>query len=232
MKSQWEHLRNQAENQRRLGRSIKSISSELGIPLSTLSGWLRGIRLTIEQQEVLTDNWRNALIKARAGASEWHRTQKRQRVEIAWLEANVFIDAIDTKDPQYTELALAFLYLGEGVKAENGLRLGNSNPTILKFYLHALEELYKVSRTSLHYALHLRFDQNENSAKEFWAEALAVPIERFQYSIKDARTKGKATRPTYHGVCLISGGSVAIQRRLMYLANTFIERICAISSVG
>jgi hypothetical protein len=233
MKSKWHHLKEDTIRLRKTGMSYKAIHRKIGVPLSTLSGWLQTIPLTKEQTAILSDSWRKSNEVSRQKAAAAHRSNRFIRTLAANNSALVVLDRIkdfETKDA--LELALAFLYLGEGGKTRHGLRLGNSNLKILSFYVTALESLYTVSRHSLHYDLHLRQDQDVAAVRKYWSDNLSVSLEKFSYVIHDPRTKGKPTREGYYGVCLISGGGVEIQRKLMYLADTFIERSRAISSVG
>jgi NACalpha-BTF3-like transcription factor len=224
MKSKWSHVRTDAESMRRNGKSLKAIHKKLGIPLSTLSGWMKHIELNDDQKNVLAESSEVSLIRARLKASEWHRSQKQVRITKARMAAQTTLDTIDNNLTSL-EIALAFLYLGEGGKTERGLRMGNSNATILNLYLYALENLYGLKRSSFNYSIHMRYDQDENVLREFWSKILTVPISKFNYVVKDSRTIGRPTYIGYNGVCLISGGSVEIQRKLMYLAEAFCERI-------
>ncbi|MDB5190243.1 MAG: hypothetical protein JWN49_569 [Parcubacteria group bacterium] len=208
---------------RRDGKSLKIIKGELGIPLSTLSGWMRNVTLTDAQKDILSQSWKISLIQARSKASAWHRNQKEERIAKARENAITSLSTIENNLVSL-ELALAFLYLGEGGKTKSGLSMGNSNSTILNLYLFGLENIYNVSRNSLHYSIHMRHDQDENVLRKFWSHELQVPINKFNYTVKDKRTIGKETRAGYNGVCLISGGPVEIQRKLMYLAEAFCER--------
>lgn len=224
MKSRWGNKKEDALRLRREGQSIRDIEISLGIPRSTLSGWFKDIQLSASQQEALNQRHRTALIKARVFAAAAHRNTKQRRIESIKKAAQEQLDLFSEDDITTLELALAMLYLGEGAKTKQGLRLGNSNPLIMRFYIHALVKVYKLPLESLYFALHLRADQDENTEKLYWSEALDVPLSRFTYFIKDPRTAGRPTRPEYHGVCLASGGPVEIQRRLMYLSEAFCER--------
>lgn len=231
MRSRFEHLRVEAIALRKQGNSIRDIEVRLTIPRSTLSGWFRGLSLSKKQQETLDKRHAQGLIKARERAAESHKAAKLERIEKIKKDALHTLKELPGSGPTL-EIALAMLYLGEGGKTHHGLRLGNSNPAIMDFYLKSLETAFGVCREPLHYALHLRADQDEQAEKRFWSEALKVPVTSFTYVIKDPRTAGKSTYSDYHGVCLVSGGPVEIQRKLMYLAEAFMERLCAISSFG
>jgi hypothetical protein len=233
MMSQWYELKDRAVSLRKQGLSIREIESLLSIPRSTLSGWFKGIELTNQQKLRLKQNSDLALVKARAKASEWHRTQKVNRLAKAEAEANVLLNRIELSD-DIIELALAMLYLGEGARFGT-TAIGNSNPLIMKFFLSVLLKKYEIDLSKIRFDLHIRADQDPNEVKEYWAQQLGVPISSFKYVAADQRTAGRTTYPHYHGVCIINCGNVAIQRKLIYLYQLFCQKVIdswAVSSFG
>lgn len=205
------------------GASYKKIRDELGVPLSTLNGWLRDIQLTNEQKKKLNEQWRQGLVRARTKASETHRQNRLKRIQQIHQKVDYDYGRVSLK-PHQEEIALAMLYLGEGSKTKRGLGLGNSDSKILRFYIGALKRLYGVNASTLRAELHLRADQDEEAMKDFWARELSLMKHQFRYVIKDPRTIGKPTYEGYKGVCLLNGGGVEIQRRLMYLAEVLCSR--------
>jgi hypothetical protein len=228
MISKWEHVKPKAIEMRRNGHSMKAIKNLLGIPLSTLSGWLKEIELTEAQKERLNLNWREALSKARIEAIKWHNAGKASRLAIAAEQAEKTLIQNSPKDNANLELALAFLYLGEGAK--NGhTTLGSSNPEIARFFVNALRRLYQVPNEKFKCYLHLRADQDENVLKSYWANVLSLSISNFGKSSYDKRTVGKPTHEDYMGVCAVDCGMVEIQRKLMYIATRYSAQLADIS---
>lgn len=223
MASRLNAIRSKAVALRKQGKSYRDIHTLLAIPLSTLNYWLRNVELTEKQKTKLDQRWRQALVSARQKAAIWHNAQKAARLENAKGQAMKTYEKISKNDCLALEIALAFLYLGEGSKKNDTLGLGNSDPKVIKFYIRALKILYGLPYDSLHVGLHLRADQDENERKTFWSRETGIPLSRFKYVSKDKRTIGRPTYADYNGVCLVTGGGVEIQRRLMYLA----EVVCA-----
>lgn len=225
MKSRWYGLKPKAITLRQQGFSIGNIEKELGVTRSTLSGWFKDVQLTPEQKRKLTNRWKDGLKKARVKAVLWHNEQKNNRLREARCAAAETLDGINTNDINILELALAFLYLGEGAKKSPHTSLGSSDPIILKFFLSAIEKIYDLDIKKLGYELYLRADQRPDKIKNFWSKTLKVPIENFKQVNIDKRTKGTKTYPSYKGVCNIQCGHVAIQRKLLNLANLFSQKI-------
>lgn len=224
MKSRWFELKPDAIKLRKKGFSIGKIERRLGIPRSTLSGWLRNIELSQKQKEKLTQDWKNALVKARKKAVLWHNAQKEKRLKLAEEQALKIVGDIDITDKKILELALAILYMGEGTKKKIETSMGSSDPLILKFFLAALKRLYDFDIKKIKCQLNLRADQSPEKMKRFWSKELSVPINNFGYVNLDKRTVGSKTYPYYKGVCHVLCGNVAIQRRLIYLSEIFCKK--------
>jgi hypothetical protein len=227
MKSQWIELKETAMILRRSGQSIKTIHHNLGIPISTLSGWLKDIEISNEQRHRLQQNKDEAWKRAHQKAADWHRTQKALRNLRAKQDAQKILENLQTTN-ELLDITLAVLLFSNGVRAEN-TPIASSNPTTLRFILMVLKQNYGVDLRALHFSLSLRFDQDDTTLKEFWAEALGVSPAQFISINIDKRTVGKPTTNGYKGVCIISFTSVAIQRKLRYLYTLFCERIAGVN---
>jgi hypothetical protein len=225
MKSKWFKLKGEAIKIRKDGMSIGYVEKKLGIPRSTLSGWFKNIQLTRQQKNQLYQNWKNALVKARKKAVIWHNQQKEIRIKEAERQALHTLSKIDINDKVALELALAFLYLGEGFKTNTGTGIGSSDPMILKFFITALVKNYRFDRDKIKCELHLRADQKPNKLRKYWSKELNLSLTNFTTISIDRRTAGSRTYPTYKGVCALRCGSVAIQRKLIYLSKAFCQRV-------
>src|SRR5665213_3656913 len=95
MQSRWFNLKDAAIALRQNGHSIKTINRNLGIPISTLSGWLKNVELTEQHKIQLQKNRSNGLINARLKATEWHRTQKTLRMLQAKHQAKNTLDRVE-----------------------------------------------------------------------------------------------------------------------------------------
>lgn len=146
-------------------------------------------------------------------------------MEHAAQEAAKTLAKIDCADDAIVELALALLYLGEGMKKTEYTAIGNSDPVILKFFVTMLQRLYGIRPNEMKCELHLRADQNPVEISKYWAKTLGIPLSNFRKPSFDQRTAGRPTYPNYKGVCLVYGGRVAIQRKLVYIATTFCNHI-------
>lgn len=233
MKSKWFEYKEHAIQLRRRGSSIGRIERKLGIPRSTLSGWFRNVTISEEHKKRLHERWLKALIKARKKSAIWHKEQKQRRLLEARNYAIKVLEDLNGKKRFISELTLAILYVCEGRKTSDFTSLGSSDIKLLKFFLEALKYLYKIDLERIRCTLSLRADQNAEKMKRYWARGLTLPLKCFKAAYKDPRTLGSKTYPTYRGVCSIQYNDISIKRKLLNIADLFLEKsIGALSSVG
>ncbi len=223
MKSRWFEYKDAAVALRKAGMSMTLIERKLGIPRSTLSGWFKNIELSEEKRLQLMKNKQDGWAKARANAVKTHNRQKEDRLEEARNKAVEVIDQIKFDGPTL-DLAFAMLYLGEGAKS-GSTSLASSDPKILKFVLKVLQLNYQITPAMVRCDLHLRADQDPDQLKDYWSNQLGIPLEKFKSVSIDKRSEGKKTYDHYKGVCVLYCGSIAIQRKLVYLYTLFCEKI-------
>jgi len=213
---------------RRKGCSIGEIERKLQIPRSTLSGWLKEIKLSNKQKSKLLRNSLESLGRARKLAIKWHHLQKKNRLLKAQNEASSVLAKIDINNRNLLEIALALLYMGEGNK-KNITSLGNTNPMILSFFIKSVEILYKIDSSKIMCDIHLRSDQNANEMVKYWSRQLNLPKNRFT-TVKDKRIVKSKTYSNYMGVCVVRVGNIAILRRLGFIGEGFCTKIASLDA--
>lgn len=72
------------------------------------------------------------------------------------------------------------LYWGEGTKASKyAVRLGNTDPALLRTFIRFLVELFDVKPASLKYGLQIFTDIDENEAINYWCTELCADTSQF-----------------------------------------------------
>ncbi|MDP2599779.1 MAG: hypothetical protein Q8P84_03475 [Deltaproteobacteria bacterium] len=225
MQSKWCEFKGRAVRLRKKGWSLRNIEKHLGVPKSTLSGWLKPIKIDAKKRKRLLENWRQALTKAQKKSVLWHHEQKANRVEEAKQYALKTMSELALENRAIQEMALAVLYIGEGRKSQEMVGMGSSDPLILKFFLLTLKKLYNIEVARLRCSLFLRADQDEEKIKRFWSKELDLPLHLFKGAYKDKRTVGSTTYEHYRGVCSFEYGDASIQRRLLFLGKFILEKV-------
>lgn len=206
------------------GASYPEIEKQLGVTRSTLSDWLSKLLIPKSSEEKIKNRRRLHWAKARVLAAEAHRKARFDDIEKHAVDIrNEYADKGLNKSS--LELILAALYLGEGVKRDNVIGLANSNPKIVSGFVNLVRWIYSTNENKFRCFLHLRMDQSDKKEKEYWSNALSIPIEKFGKSQFDSRTLGKKTHIGYHGVCMAYYYDVMLAHRLMALQDCLLNKI-------
>ncbi len=218
-------FRNKAIILRKQGKTYSEISKLIPkVSKSTLSYWLRGLELSFKEKERLTQNVNKKLIKAR---TESILVQKKKRAKYFQNISNENKDFVNmlSNDKRVAKLVLAALYLGEGSKSMRGcLRLGNSDPGIIRLFLKLLRSCYAIDESKFRVTVLCRADQDTKALANFWARTSDIKKGQFYKTRIDPRTMGKVSRKLdYKGVCVIDYFSASIFHDLLVLGQMMSE---------
>lgn len=197
---------------RREGKSYKQISRDLNIPLGTLGGWFKSqswsekikVRLSAE---VSLSNAHALSRMAQVNRDRWE--SKREGYRSAAVQE---FEALKN-DPLF--LAGIMLYWGEGEKQQKSsvVRLGNSEPEMIRIYHLFLTKTLKVNRERISAWLLLYPDLVDSVQRNFWSKATGLSPSQFKKSIY---IKGRhPTKRLSYGVCTIVVSSRALKERIL-----------------
>ena len=141
---------------------------------------------------------------------ERHKIQKRSISDAIYLKHNpngdpFSIARIDTlAKAQLYGMGLG-LYWGEGTKAnKHSVRLGNSDPELIKVFMRFLVELYGVEKNSLRFGLQVFSDINPASSLAYWTAKLDVEESQlYKVHITPSNSIGTYRQKNKHGVVTI-----------------------------
>ncbi len=115
------------------------------------------------------------------------------------------------------------LYWGEGNKRNQmAIRLGNTDPDLVRIFLKFLEDLYGVHEMKFKFGLQIFNDMDPQKALRFWVKKLGVSPKQFgKVIVTPARGVGNYREKTKHGVLSVCVSN----RKLRDLIVGEIERI-------
>ncbi|NCN59001.1 helix-turn-helix transcriptional regulator [Candidatus Microgenomates bacterium] len=206
------------------GLSYKEISEKTGVSKGTLSNWLKGIELNINQQDRL--NQMLVANRSSFAARAWPINKERHRLarENAYREG-VKINQSLPSNKSVDELALAMLYLGEGAKSYNRVQLASTDYGILRYFIRSLINLYDIDRDRLVLNLNIVITAKKYEEKyiDWWQDKLGYSDIRFGKTQFDKRSKREHITHNYHGVCTANYCDTYLQQRILGLAYTYIK---------
>lgn len=198
----------QARKLRQQGWSLNKIANELKVSKGSISCWVRDIKLTKEQQEKL--NKRNPIFildtKARKKnakkASETWRNKRREYQKIG-------AQRIKNNNPLY--VAGCMLYWAEGAKSRTAIRLTNSDPLMLKFFIKFLKGFWNVTNNDIVLQIHAYTDiHSKKEIEKYWLSQLDISQDNLKKTqcLKNHLSNRK-TRRCEWGICHIKTNNVS-----------------------
>lgn len=218
-------IKQKVRNLRKRGWSIGEISLKMGIPKSTILGWVRDICLSEKQRGRI----KQKIIASGAIGRPLAVKANREKIE-KWKE-NIknkvkHFEKLPLKKAEIGKLICGLLYLCEGAKypASRYLHFGNSDPKIIYFFINLLRKTYNIDEDKLRFSIGYRYDQNYEELKNYWSNLTGILRSRCLNAKPDMRTKGKPTlRKNYRGVCRIIYYDTSLQFELQSIGEAIIK---------
>jgi len=180
---------------RKLGKTYSEIRKIYNIPKSTLSDWLKGVKMSLKERKRLQKraykNWRRAV---EANAKRKMEERRKIRLEIE-NNAKKEIKKIEINDLKPIGAAL---YWAEGGKNRNQLRFSNSDPAIIKVITKFFCKVCKIPKEKIKARVHIYPGMDYQKCLNFWSKITKLPKSNFhppQIQISRA-SKGKRPRNT------------------------------------
>lgn len=163
---------------RNAGYSYKMITERLGVPKSTLSNWLSGVPFTPNQE--LVERVGNAKLKS---ALQKHHL-KLESIARAKRQAEGDIKELSERDLFMLGIAL---YLGEGGKTPELVRLVNSDPRVIRLAMRWFRVCCGVKMENFRATIHLYPDNSLEEARYFWPQQTGLSVNQFNKASIDRR---------------------------------------------
>ncbi|HLD70378.1 MAG TPA: hypothetical protein VI937_00605 [Negativicutes bacterium] len=216
---------------RKDGLSYREILQQIPVAKSSLSLWLKSVKLAESQYQRLSDK---KLASARRGA------QKRKDERIALTKkvkdkARLEIGELSKKEIFLIGVAL---YWAEGSKEKAhrpscGTMFSNSDASMIKLYLHWLTDIIKLSNGQIYFTLYLHENNIHrlNEVRKYWQIKTGFPKDNFKFTYfkkHKINTKRKNIGNEYFGLLKVTVMESSILNRKI---QGWIEGICQYSGV-
>ncbi len=139
-----------------------------------------------------------------------HGLQKRSLSDAQYVKQNPYGDPFSFNSPKSKEEWFLYgmglgLYWGEGnKKSKTSVRLGNTDPDLLRYFLDFLFHIYNIDQARLRFGLQIFTDNNPVTVKQYWCKSLKIPADKFQkIIITPSVRKGTYGVKSQHGVLTI-----------------------------
>lgn len=189
-------LKERAIKLRKSGLSYNEIHHQLPLSKSTLSLWLKSIKLKPEHQKRLYTKQIAILSLGSQSQKERREREVKRIIESAKNEIELPID-----NSTYRMMGAA-LYWAEGSKGKN-FNITNSDPNLVLFIVKWLEKIFDIQPRNLKARLNIYPQQNEKKIKKFWSSLTDIPVASFGKSFVKPISKGYKKNNLYYGTIRI-----------------------------
>src|SRR3989338_1588761 len=170
--------KNKAINLRIQGKTYSEIRSIiLNLSKSTLSGWLKGIKLTPKQNELLRRNLEKVNYNARAKAGWTKKAKKKERIKAIFEQAEK--DYFSLKNNNLFLIGLS-LYWAEGNKKTEMFQFTNSDPEAIKIAIKWLIDICLIPKDKIKIRLYMHKIYAHENCEKFWSKVTKIPYNKFQ----------------------------------------------------
>lgn len=207
---------------RKKGLSIGEIQKRLKVSRSSVSIWVRDIRLTKKQLEKLYLNKKTGNLKGSIIAAMNKIKTREELTKRLMKEGEKEIGRLSKRDKFITGIAM---YFAEGDKTDGDVGFSNSDPWAIKFMVDWFREICKIPSNKLKASLYLHDNLDEMKAKQFWFQLTNIPLDQFTktYIVKNNPHRLRKTKHIY-GVLKVRVGNVRIHRKIMgWISGIFKE---------
>lgn len=210
--------KNEAKKLRNSGYSMKEISELVGVSKSTVSLWVRNIKLSNEAMTRLKSKVTNGQLKS----AENKRMRAKQDLENHYNDSNLALKKIKFTQP-ILKVICSLLYWCEGGKADNRMvQFTNSDPAIIEVFIKLLRNNYQIDNNRFRACLHVHEYHDVNKQIEFWSKITQIPKNQFIKPYLKPNTK-KRIRDNYPGCLQIRYYHADIARQIIMTGKSFIN---------
>lgn len=203
---------------RKQGKTYEEIRREVPVAKSTLSLWLRNVKLSATQNQRFTARKRAAQLRG----GEQRRQNRILQTNHTYKDAYVKIGKLSRREKFLIGVAL---YWAEGAK-ERGEKLGqgvdfcNTDPLMILFFIEWMRESFHIKDSDFRFSLYIHKNHRSrlDVVKNFWRKELGIKSLEFSYIYykkHNPKTKRKKVGEDYFGTLRVQvRRSTYLQRRI------------------
>ncbi len=224
-------LKNKAINLRKQGYSYGNIFKKIGVSKSTLSDWLKDVKLSKKQRNLLNLNASSGYLLG----SKACREKRLFKTNLIKSNSTKEIGKIGKKEML---MLGAMLYWGEGSKQSDRnisqpVEFVNSDPKMCKFFIKWIVGPVGVDIDNLVFRIYINESKKFEANKyvSIWSKIINIPIEKIKiYFTKDRHSNLKRTNKNdYKGqLKIVVRKSTDLNRKI----TGWIEGICLQSGIA
>lgn len=194
------------------GLAINKIAKEVGVAKSSVSVWVRDIKLTEDQKIKLQKQ--NPIFNRQISGSIIRKNQAKEK-RLLYQEHG----KIDTLTSNTLHLKGCMLYWAEGAKCKNAVRFCNSDPDMMNLFIKFLRDCFYLSNEMFNIRIycHTNNGLTLNEIEDYWISLLQLDrsnLRKGNTNMKSTSSKGLRKNKLRYGICYLIVNSTEIVQRI------------------
>lgn len=147
--------------------------------------------------------------------------KRRSRSEAGYIQQNPDGDPFKIRTKLNSEQTFLFglglgIYWGEGTKkSKHSLRVTNTDPNIIKYFIRFLLEICQLKKEKLSFSLISFNDIKTEVVRDYWSKQLKISPKKFgKITIIPSQGKGTYKRKSQFGVCTVHANNIKLRNWL------------------
>lgn len=206
-------LKSKAQELRRQGWSVQAIEKKLKVSRSSVSLWVRDVKLTKKQLERLYLNKKTGQLKGSIIAAMNKIKAREELTKKLMKQGKKELGQLSKRDEFVAGVAM---YFAEGDKSIERIGFSNSDSRAIKFMMNWFRKFCKIPEAKFRCSLYIHNDLDEKRARKFWSQLTEVPLSQFRksYIVRNNPKRLRKTKNQY-GVLGITAHNVNLHRKIM-----------------
>lgn len=203
--------------------SYTEIRRKLGVPKSTLSGWLRDYPIS---EDRILELRRNGWKKGEASRERFRNTMRKRKEKLAQHAYKQEFQQLQDMGNNALYVAGLMLYAAEGAKKDlYKISLANTDPAIIMFFIAWLRTFFGIKKDDMKFQLHLYENMNIKKETAFWVKTLGISSRQlYKTQIRKLQKNSFTYRESYrHGTCSIYFSNRDKKMKLMAGIKAFFD---------
>ncbi len=211
--------KNKAVLLRKKGYSYNEIMRECSVSKSTLSIWLRDIKLDNFAKKRIDDQYTKGQLKSQESIK--FKTVIKQGIAKELAEKTI---SKIQNSKEMSRFICGLLYWCEGSKSMPGsLSFTNSDPELIKLFLKNFRNGFEINEQKFRVCVHLHSYHKKDTVLKYWSNVTGIPLGQFikpyQKTTTDAYKKDG-----YQGCIRVTYNVVSLFRELLAIRDTIIQK--------
>ncbi|MDP3696718.1 MAG: hypothetical protein Q8R55_01665 [Candidatus Taylorbacteria bacterium] len=194
------YKKNIAIDMRKRGLSYSEIENRINVPRSTLSYWLKDLKLSVEQIKKLNEK----RLEGMKRGSEKKSSRTKKLIEEIRASSAKSIKIISKKELWLIGTVLYWrerLLSGNENDLRKGVKFTSSDPYLVKLFLKWLQDIGRIKNEEIEFDIFMKEDEKSlvNETVAFWSDVTEFPEDKFRnIYFQKVRPKRKRGRRISH----------------------------------